>query len=316
MSRRPAFLPNAGRCLTSTLALLGAVLTAGCAADLVGTGDKLRIVAPSSELAQGSDLELRAVAGGIEVAPAAVEWLSRDPSTVTVRDGVAHGVFPGIAWVLAIRRNAVDSMRLTVHFSDLAGDETGIRNGNQLVRLGGVGLLTKVTGSSVTWQTSILASSGALVEFPNGVCCQVLGDTLLQVSFGGQPAVGARTLIAPDVRIEQRLENQLLQRRGPDDLLLMVRDGDFRMRFYMPVRESTLEILAVTLPTETTGGRIRGRLSFEAAGVFQVYDRVGNSTYTPIGDTTTHIYAEFDSPMRFQTFSAPVPPGLQPAVQR
>lgn len=294
------------------LVVAGLLAAAGCAADLVGTGDKLRIVAAASELSQGSDLELRAIAGGLEVAPTAVEWLSRDPTTVTVRDGVAHGEFPGIAWVLAVRRNAVDSIRLTVHFNGVTGDETGIRSGNQLLRLGGMGVLTKTVGATVSYQTSVLASSGGIVEGPNGTCCRALGDTLLQIYFVGIPAVGPRTMVPPDVIIDDRVNNQLVH-HGPDDLLLMVRDMSGGTRFYMPVREATLEILALQLPTETTLGRIRGRLSYEAAGILQVYDLQGHPTYTPIGTTTTHIYAEFDSPMRFQTFTPPIAPIPPPA---
>jgi hypothetical protein len=56
----------------------------------------------------------------------------------------------------------------------------------------------------------------------------------------------------------------------------------------------------------TKVGRVRGRLSFEAAGILQTFDTRGNATYTPISDRTTKIYAEFDTPLGFKLFTPPV----------
>jgi hypothetical protein len=277
-----------------------------CAGDLVGPGRDLRVVAPATELVVGGELPLSVIAGDRVLLPEQVEWLSRDPSTVTVRAGVAHGVFPGVAWVLAIRRSATDSIRLTVGFGDLTPGQAGVRHGDQLLHLTGASFMTQNT-RSLTYSTAILATSGGIIDLPGGVCCQLRGDTTLQLNYLGAPVVGSRMLLPADVRIETRV-TQMLVHTGPDDLLLMVKDDGLRMRFYFPVRPTTLELREVVLPTPTTTGRVRGRVSFEAAGILQVSDGLGNFTYSPIGDRTTMLYTEFDTPLHYRTFTPPFPP--------
>ena len=287
-------------------ALAVAMSVIGCAGDLVGPASDLRIVAPGAELVVGGELPLNVIAGDRVLLPGQVEWLSRDPSTLTVRNGVARGVSPGVAWVLAVRRSAMDSIRLTVGFGDLASGQAGVRHGDQLLRLTGASFMTQNT-RSMAYATAILATSGGVVDTPNGICCQLRGDTTLQLNYLGPPVAGARTLQPADVRIETRLSDQIVH-TGPDDLLLMVKEDGFRMRFYFPVRPATLELREVVLATPATVGRVRGRVSFEAAGILQESDGLGRFTYSPIGDRTTMLYAEFDTPLYHRTFTPPFPP--------
>jgi hypothetical protein len=281
------------------------LMAAGCASDLVGPAAALRVVTASApELAVGGQLRLDASVGGTRLLPAQVEWLSRDPSTLTVRDGIVRGISPGSAYVLAIRRTAVDSIRLTVVFSDLAAGQAGVRSGNDLLRLTGAAWLTQSTADASAYYTTIIASSGGIADTPTGGCCIVQGDTTLQLNFVGRLQLGARTLLPPDVRIETGLTN-ILFHTGADDVLLMVRDGGFRMRFYFPVRPALLEVLVLDDASATKVGRVRGRLSFEAAGILEEHDN-GKVTYAPIGNRTTKIYAEFDTPLNFRLFTPPV----------
>jgi hypothetical protein len=191
-----------------------------------------------------------------------------------------------------------------VVFSDLATGQAGIRSGNDLLRLTGAAWITQSTFNLAAYYTTILASSGGVVDTPQG-CCTIKGDTILQINYVGRLSLGARTLLPPDVRIEKRLSDQLIH-TGSDDVLLMVREDGYRMRFYFPVRPMVLEVLALEEPSAVKVGRVRGRLSFEAAGILQTFDTQGNATYTPIGDRTTKVYAEFDTPLGFRLFTPPV----------
>jgi len=141
--------------------------------------------------------------------------------------------------------------------------------------------------------SSVLASTGPMVLF-DGKCCRVLGDTILQLNWKGAPEVG--TLDLGETSIELPDDPYAF---GQSRALLMIRDGDFRMRFYVPAHATSLEILAYTAPVGSAIGSIRGRISFDAAGYVQIRTRTGSVvTVTPI-EGTTHVSAEFVSPMRY-----------------
>lgn len=289
------------------LALVLALGSAACANDLVGTGAQLRIFSNAApELNVGAQLELHVAVGARVLRSTEVEWLSRDPTTATVRDGVVRGIAPGLAYVVAVRGDAMDSIRVSVSFSDLAAGQAGVRSGADLLRLTGGAWLTQNTLDASKFYTAIIAGSGGVTETPLGQCCVVLGDTILQVNFVGRPALGVRTMIPPRVEI-MNFTTQVLYHTGDDDMLLMVRRDDFHMQFFLPVRPMSLEITAMTDVTPDTPGHLRGRLSFEAAGILQTLDNHGNATYSPIGDRTTRIYAEFDTPLALRYFTPPVP---------
>src|SRR5215213_7059041 len=112
----------------------------------IGPGAVINIEAPATRLAEGQTVALRARAGGQLVSAGTVQWVSRDPSTVSVdRDGVARGVAPGVAYVVAQSGRARDSVQLTVRFASLASG-VAVRvagAGSAPVRLGGAALLVR-----------------------------------------------------------------------------------------------------------------------------------------------------------------------------
>lgn len=280
---------------------------AACANDLVGTGSQLRIFSNAPpELGVGTQLALHVAVGARVLRSTEVEWLSRDPTTASVRDGVVRGVAPGLTYVIAVRGDAADSIRVSVSFTDLGAGQAGIRSGADLLRLTGGGWVTESTTDVTRYYTTVLASSGGVVATPLGECCSVLGDTILQINFVGKPAVGVRTMLPPRVEIKN-LTTDVLFHTGDDDVLLIVRQDGSHMQFFFPVRPMSLEFTEVTDATADTPGRVRGRLSFEAAGILETRDSHGNATYSPIGDRTTRIYAEFDTPLNLRFFTPPVP---------
>ena len=175
------------------------------------------------------------------------------------------------------------------------------------LRLTGGGFLTEWTftssqGTTHGWATTVLASTGSLVE-DGGKCCRILGDTVLQINYGGTPEVGARAMQAPEVKIG----GGDFRHYGPDDALLMIRDGDNRMRFFLPVKAWALEITSYVAPTETSPGEVRGRAAFEAMVLVQERADVLEPYLMRKIDGTTTVRAEFVTPLRYQVRSMSAP---------
>jgi hypothetical protein len=291
---------------TQTGILLGGMSVA-CAGSIDGPGGKLVIQAESVELREGGSTRLVALFDGRQLGQNEVEWLSRDPATITVRGGVVTAVFPGISYAVATHGTAIDSVRIVVRFSNLQPGQAGVRIGSE----GAAHILHGVTvmadymeDGALAYTTSVLASSGA-PPAGDASCCQLFGDTLIQVSFRAAPSTGIRMLEPPVETNETRLREQIL-RRGPDDALLMIRESDQRMRFYMPVKPATLELSRAELPLSGQPGLIEGRVAFEAAGVYQTQgSEPGTFVYTPIGNRTITIYAEFSTRVRLSHVMTP-----------
>jgi hypothetical protein len=291
----------------SIRSLLLAGASVACSASIDGPGGRLVIDAESAELREGGSTRLRALFDGRQLGQNEVEWLSRDPSTITVRGGIATAVFPGIAYAVATHGTAMDSVRLVVRFANLQPGQAGVRIGSEGAahRLRGETVLADYLSDGVlAYTTSVIASSGAPPSIDDA-CCQFFGDTLIQLSFRAAPSVGIRILEPPVATIETRLGAQLT-RRGPDDALLMIRDGDQRMRFYVPVKPATLELSRAELPLSGQPGLVEGRIAFEAAGVYQDQGaEPGTFVYTPIGNRTITIYAEFSTHVRLSHVTTP-----------
>lgn len=294
---------------TRTLGLTGAVvlvLASACAGDAAGPDDRLTITADAAEVVAGGLLGVSVSLGGRRLPPTEVQWLSRDPTTVVVRGGVARGVFPGVAYAVAMHGKLVDSVRLVVRFPDLQPGQAGVRIGTEesSFRLQGVTSVAELTVNGVRAQTtSVIAGSGAFAL--SEPCCRVPGDTVLQLSFAALPTLGLRTLTPPVTTIETRL-TELLIRQGADDAVLMINEPDGGVRFYVPVKPASLEISRAELPSDLGPGVLDGRVAFEAAGLRQnPTDVPGKFHYTPIGDRTITIYAEFSTPVRRSTFTPP-----------
>ena len=168
------------------------------------------------------------------------------------------------------------------------------------IRLTGGGFVTDLTvtashGTTRSWGTTILAASGPLVEEKAG-CCRILGDTILQINYPGQPALGARAMEPPKLV----LGGGDFRHYGADDALVMLRDGDLRMRFYVPVSAWTLEITGLTAPAPGQDGEIRGRVAFEAVVLVQERDDILAPMFLRRLDETTMVHADFVTPMRYQ----------------
>ena len=168
------------------------------------------------------------------------------------------------------------------------------------IHLTGGGFLTEatVTGNGEvrhSWSTTVLAASGPLVE-ENQRCCRILGDTILQINYGGVPQLGARPMQPPRLV----LGGGDFRHYGEDDALLMIRDGDLRMLFYVPVKPWTLDITGYDAASEGHPGEIRGRITFEAVTLVQEKASILDPTFLRQLSGTTIVSADFVTPMRYQ----------------
>jgi hypothetical protein len=151
------------------------------------------------------------------------------------------------------------------------------------------------------FSSSILAATGPMTE-PNGKCCRVMGDTVLQITFGGVPTVGGLEM----TRISIELPDEPYA-FGNSDVLLMLKDGR-KMRYYVPMTPPTLEVISYTAPVGTTQGSLHGRISFEAAGYLQEHSPLGSTVTVVKLEGTTSVRAEFTTPMRYQFRELTIPP--------
>ena len=168
------------------------------------------------------------------------------------------------------------------------------------LHLTGGGFLTEatVTGNGEvrhSWSTTVLAASGPLVE-ENQRCCRILGDAILQINYGGAPQLGARQMQPPRLV----LGGADFRHYGKDDALLMIRDGDLRMLFYVPVKPWALEITGYDAASEGHPGEIRGRITFEAVTLVQDKASILDPTFLRQLSGTTMVSADFVTPMRYQ----------------
>ena len=175
------------------------------------------------------------------------------------------------------------------------------------IHLTGGGFVTDLTvtasyGTTRSWGTTILAASGPLVE-EKSKCCRILGDTILQINYGGQPALGARAMEPPKLV----LGGGDFRHYGADDALVMIRDGDLRMRFYVPVSAWTLEITGLIAPIPGQDGEIRGRVAFEAVVLVQEREDILAPMFLRRLDGTTMVYADFVTPMRYRFSTIELP---------
>lgn len=176
-----------------------------------------------------------------------------------------------------------------------------------VLSLTGGGFLTEYTvtssrGSERSWNTTVLASNGSLVE-DNGRCCRILGDTVFQLNFGGVPTLGSQVMQPPTLVIG----GGDFRHYGGNDALLIIRDGDLRMRFFVPIKAWVLDVTGFVEPTPTTPGEIRGRVSFEAVELVQEKENQLAPTFLRQLDGTTTVSAEFVTPMRYRFTAIDLP---------
>ena len=294
-------------------AMLGAV-TASCA-DPAAPGrhsdESIRVRAATLDLEPGGRTSLVALSGGRALAAADVRWESRDPSTVMLRGSEAMAVAPGATFVVARRGAFADSVRLTVRPAAVAtlppapsDDDPPLETAPPgppvgPLRLVGAAMWTEYWHETPYetihgFATAIVASSGP-AEFRNGEPVRVSGDTILQINYRGSPAVGPRAVQPPHVAITHDLF-----RRGEDDVVLLVHEGSWRMRFFVQAAPAVLEITALTPPAPGRLGEIRGRITFHAAEYLRDLGPGGGITVTRVSAALRVVSAEFASPMAYR----------------
>lgn len=284
------------------LVLPGVLLVVGLTACDTGTGarvpDSLEIQVASTEILEGQDLTLEAVAvsGGESWAPE-VEWTSGNPNTVLVTgDGVAHGLRTGSAWIHASVAGVRDSVRILVRFRQLYPGEIGYRLGfeDPLIRiinvgatyfdhLVGTGDVTQIQGQVFQGPEVVISSPGLLAP----------GDYDLQP-------------IDPNTLYDGAVEPDF-PALGTFVVLITPREGSFRA--YVPqsgvLRVESFEVpaepsrrsgtgrgfLLATVAEYDVDGLASGRPRFEATGVTEEMMMEFNirPLHWPVGDITTSL---------------------------
>jgi len=184
---------------------------------------------------------------------------------------------------------------------------TALGSAEAPLRLTGGGYLTEWTFTSSVehlhgFVLTVLASNGALVE-DEGRCCRILGDTLLQINTDGTVGLGARQMQPPELE----LGGADFRHYGADDALVIIRDGDNRMIYYVPVSTWTMDVTHYVAPSEGTQGEVRGRATFEATVLVQERANVLAPYFLSQLPGTAKVHADFVTPLRFQTRSYSVP---------
>ena len=247
------------------------------------------IEASSLETSEGGSLLLHATAGGRRIPGSHVAWESRDPATVRVRDGRVQALAPGVAWVVARRGEAADSVRVVVHFAGLGGG-AGARVGGAggvLVRMGGGGFYTQSLPSPGGGGTLLVATNGAPAASRDEALSR---DSVVILFVPG--ALREGTTVLPPCRIDA-VAGITCVRSG---VMVALRSGD-EIVHWVAVRDGPLVVSKAQLPAQPgrVPGAVSGWVSFEAAGLRRVV-RGGRPALEPLADTTVRVFVEFSLP--------------------
>ena len=282
------------------LLLAGAAVAAlaGCAGDRsVGpTSGRLAITAPGgTELTEGQTVALGVRSNGATLEPSSVRWTSRDPSTLTVKDGIVHAVAAGPAWVVAEQGEARDSVQVTAHFSSVGSGGAALRflgAPGAPMRLRGAGLLSEVMVSG--WSHTVLQASN--IDVGSEIGNAYWGDTTLMIMRPGKLAEGPIKVPAFENIVTT---NGLGWGGAGGGIVLRIREGSSKFKFYFAVDSSPVLIKSAVYPANPgrVPGLITGAVTFVAAGLQFDVDAAGKPFVVPIGDTTATIYAEFATPV-------------------
>ena len=275
---------------------VAALAASACSDTGTGPGSVLTIGAPSTDLVEGERMALSVRVGGQPVAAGLVTWTSRDPSTVTVSDGVAHAVAPGVAYVVASSGHARDSVRLTVHFRQIDANSIAIRIAGEpsagQMQLGGRTLQYKVLGTTFE-AASIHASNVPLGPDPDPWS----GDTTIIIALNSGLTLGERAVKPPTIVTTPRVGVNL----NSGGVFMRVLQPDLVQHLYVAVTDSRLQVSSVALPPEPGRelGAVRGSVSFEAAPLKLEVLEGGGQRVTPLSDTTVFVFAEFVTPVEY-----------------
>lgn len=287
------------------LGLLG-MATAGCE-DVKGpTVGELQIIQPRTHMVPGESLDLRVLdEDGADVTRDA-EWTTDDATTLVVEDGRVTGVAAGIANIAASVNGEVASARFNVRFGDVAAGEMALRvqaTTVEPVRFSGFSFLVDWMGDPATadderYDRTLLMAQASPADplIPDSV--QAPTDTVLRIAFSGRPQAGAVRL--PSYELMEREDGTFVM-TGGSGAAFEVRDlSTGRHELWVPVDSFDLEIDSAELPEQAgfPTGVIRGRISFEAAGLVVEYTEAGMVAVDQIGDETVRMYLEFETRIR------------------
>ena len=292
-----------------TLAL-ALIVTLGACDDPEGprVGDALEISAARTHLVQGESLDLRVIdADGQDVTSSAV-WTTDDPTTLAVDDGLITGVAPGFAEVAASVGGEVARARFNVRVGDLAAGDMVLRmqaTAADPLRFSGFSFLVDWMGDPATATDeqrdyTILhaqASGASDPLIPDSIGEPT--DTVFRVSFPGRPVAGFQHMPSWEL-VEQ--EDGTFHMEGTTGAMLQVLETGTpgQQELWVPVNGFDLELDHVEIPTQAgfPTGTIRGRASFEAAGLLVEVGEDGMRAIDQIGTETVRIYIEFETAIR------------------
>jgi hypothetical protein len=170
------------------------------------------------------------------------------------------------------------------------------------LNLAGVGFLTEYTtpfDAGTRFYSTFMGANGQIAE-PGSKCCQILADTILQVGIAGVPVVGPYSL-----QVQRLIVGGAdFRLYGGDNVLLMIKEKDgLVMRFYIPVKPSSLEIRSYSPATAQHDGWVSGHVSFEALELVQERADFLAPMFIRQLDGTATVTADFAMPVRYK-FSA------------
>lgn len=246
-------------------------------------------------LAPGGSVRLRARNGAGDDVTEHVTWRSGDDRTVAVEAAELRALGHGLTWAIAELDDARDSVRVSVPFG-----ETGhavafslFAESDPLV-LAGVARTIHPLGPGPV-RTVVSASAGALE--PRILVEPTFGDadTLVHVVFPGVASEGTHLLEGWTVEADPEGRFRF---SGVSGAVVWIRDraAPTRAEVWVPVEGVDVEIDESVEPPlfSDAAGVLRGRLSYEAAGLVVEMDERGGRVVGQVDARTRRVYAEFD----------------------
>lgn len=225
-------------------------------------------------------------------------WTTSDPSTAGVDGGVVTAKAPGVVMVWAEAGRARDSVRVRVRVPDLGTGELAARvqgeAGGETDRFSGFASQADFLVGDYGSVTTITQAEGGAGD-PDAF--------QVQIHIPGTLGVGTVHLGATDVVDVAGTALVVSGEAGGVGLYRPAGDqptqgGAVRFEAWLGVGEPELEIEEMSPASGLVQGRMRGNVSFEAAGVLLEYDGDVQHVVGPLADTTVHVYMEFDVPLR------------------
>ena len=222
-----------------------------------------------------------------------VTWTSSDPTTVDVDDGVLRARAPGVVLVQGEAGRARDSVRVRVRLRDLEGGQVAAR------------VQGSADAGADRFRGIASVNESLIGAFPTFSAIRQLSGELgdpetfqMELKVPGAPEAGETLLGAAEVIEVAGTSLIALTGAGGVVLYRPVEASPMRYEVWLGVDAPELEIEQVTAADGLEEGRIRGNVSFEAAGLLMETDGSVQHVVAPLADTTVRVYMEFDVPLR------------------